>query len=215
MYELQRLIFRSASQWPEAISLVVLAAGLLYLLQGFRFARFLLPVTCGAGGLVLGTIAAAAADLPLVAGWVPAVVLAIVALLRFRVGLAISSAFVAGMLAQYLAVQVGVRSYMSLLVGAVGLLLGVSLFWMCRRTLPILVTIIQGAALLVVGFVGITAVSVPSLGLTFVEWAGRLSLMVPVLLAMLCTLGYSVQSNAFQGDIESGGSSAVRDLELQ
>ena len=79
--------------------------------------------------------------------------------------------------------------------------------------LPIVVTILQGAGLLVVGFVGVTCELVPSLGLTFVEWADRLPLMVPVLMVMLCVLGYSVQYNAFNGDISSGGRSGIHDLE--
>ena len=53
MYDFQGLIFRSAARWSEATSLVLLGSGLLYTLQGFRFARFLLPLTCAGGGLVV------------------------------------------------------------------------------------------------------------------------------------------------------------------
>jgi hypothetical protein len=134
-------------------------------------------------------------------------------LLRFRLALMVSSAFTFGALAQYLAVQLGMRPHMSPFVGAVGLVVGFSLIWVCRRSLPILVTMILGAGLLVLGFVGCSAAVVPSLGLTFIDWSSRLALLVPAVLTMLCVLGYSVQSNAYQGDVETGGSPALRDLE--
>lgn len=213
MHDFQSLIFRSAGRWSEATSLAVFAIGLLYALQGFRFARFLLPLVCAGGGLALGAVLAAVADLPGAVAILVAAVLLIVALLRFRVALMLSSAFTFGAVAQYLAVQLGMRPHMSLITGGIGFAVGFTLVYVCRRTLPIIVTIIQGAGLLVVGFVGLSTGLVPSLGLTFVDWSGRLPLMVPVLMVMLCTLGYTVQINAYQGDIESGGRSEVRDLE--
>ena len=139
--------------------------------------------------------------------------LGIVTLLHFRSALMLSSAFTFGAVTQYLAVQLGMRPDMSLIIGGIGLAVGVVLIFVCRRTLPITLTVVQGAGLLVVGFVGLTTSLVPSLGLTFTDWAGRLPLMVPGLMAMLCALGYSVQVNAYQGDLESGGRSGVRDLE--
>ena len=91
MYDFQGLIFRSASHWPEATSLVVLGIGLLYTLQGFRFARFLLPITCAGGGLVLGAVVASMLELPTSAALISAAALGIGALLHFRSALALSS----------------------------------------------------------------------------------------------------------------------------
>jgi hypothetical protein len=213
VYDIQGLIFRSASQWTALTSLALFGVGLLYTLQGFRFARFLLPITCAGGGLALGAVLNEVVSLPAGTSFVAAVVLGIVGLLRFRVALILSSAFTFGALAQYLALQIGVKPNISTLIGAAGLLLGFALVWAYRRTLPIVVTMIQGAGLLVVAFVGLSATLVPPLGLTFIDWATRLPMMVPVLIAMLCTLGYSVQINAYQGDLESGGSPALRDLD--
>jgi hypothetical protein len=213
VYEFQGLIFRCAAHWPEAVSLVVFGAGLLYTLQGFRFARFLLPVTCAGGGMLLGAIAAGSVGLPVALAFLPGAALGIVALLRFRVAVLLSSTFTFGALGQYLALQMGAQPSMSLIFGGAGLLFGLGLIWASRRTLPIIVTMIQGAGLLVVGFVGLAAGLVPSLGLTFIDWAARLPLMIPLLMAMLCALGYSVQMNAYQGDIESGGRPGLRDLE--
>jgi hypothetical protein len=213
VYDFQGLIFRSAARWPEAISIVAFGVGLLYALQGFRFARFLLPVTCVGGALAVGTIAASATEVPLEAIIAAAAILGTVTLLRFRLALVFSSMFTGGALCQYLAVQVGIDPKISLFVGGVGLAIGGALFWVCRRSLPILVTIVQGAGLLVVGFVGLSAALVPTLGLTFVEWATRLPLMVPTLMVMLSVLGYSVQASSYQGDVKSGGSLSLRNLE--
>lgn len=213
MYDFQGLIFRSASQWSEAISVVALGIGLLYTLQGFRFARFLLPLTCAGGALALGAVVASATELPFEVALVAGALVGTVALLRFRVALMFSSAFTAGAAFQYIAIQVGIAPKISLLIGGVGLLVGFSLLWVCRRMLPIVVTIVQGAGLLVVGFVGLSTALLPSLGLTFVDWAERLPLMVPALMVMLCVLGFSVQASAYQGDVESGGSPSLRNLE--
>ena len=213
MYDGQSLIFRAAAQWSEATSLVVFAAGLLYLLQGFRFARFLLPVTCIGGGLVLGGIAIGMVGLPPLLAIGVAGGLGLLALLRYSVGLKLASAFTSGALAQYLAVQFGLMPDIVLVVAIAGLLAGFSLYWVFRRSLPIFVTMLQGACLLVVGFVGITSGLVPSLGLTFQDWAGRIPMMVPALLVMLCALGYSVQANAVRGDMEVGGSAGMGDPE--
>ena len=212
MYDFQSLIFRSASRWSEATALVVLGVGLLYTLQGFRFARFLLAVSCACGGLVLGRILTALADLPPIVPVIAAAALGVFALMRHRVALALASAFTLGALAQYLAVQLGFRTYMVWVIAGVGLPVGFSLIRVCRRTLPILVTIVPGSGLLVVGFVGLTNALVPSLGLTFLDWAESFPPMVPGFMLMLCILGYSVQANALHGDIESGGDPGLNDL---
>jgi len=213
VYDFQSLIFRAASHWSEATALVVLGLGLLYTLQGFRFARFLVAVSCAGGGLAVGGILGKLAGFPVVSAAVGAAVLGLLALIRYRLGLALASAFTIGALGPYIGVQLGVKPNMVPVVTAAAFSAGYSLIWVCRRTLPIVVTIIQGAGLLVVGFVGLTCALAPSLGLTFVDWANNIPVMVPGLMLMLCALGYSVQANAHQGDMESGGSSGLNDLE--
>lgn len=214
MYDFQRLIFDAASRWPEATSLVVMGAGLLYLLQGFRFARFLLPLTCVGGGLVVGAIVAGLTGLPPLGAIVFAGGLGVLTLVRFGAALKLASAFTFGALAQYLAVQLGFGPHMVIGIAAAGFAGGLYLYWVCRRSLSVLVTILQGAGLLVVGFVGLTSELTPSLGFTFQEWAERIPLMVPVLMTMLCVLGYSVQANAKRGDMETGGSHGLADPEV-
>ena len=213
MHDLQGLIFRSASHWPGATALVVLSVGLLYTLQGFRFARFLLAVSCAGGGFALGTILAALLNLPPIVPIITAAGLGAGALARSRLAVPLASAFTLAALAQYLAAQLHQSPTVVWIAGGLGLPAGFSLKWVCRRTLPILVTIVQGAGLLVLGFVGITNAVVPSLGETFVDCAARYALLVPGLMLILCVLGYSVQANALQGDIESGGNPGWNDLE--
>ncbi|MFQ5804898.1 MAG: hypothetical protein ACE5I3_00445 [Phycisphaerae bacterium] len=213
MFDFQGLIFRAALRWPEAMSLVVFGAGLLYMLQGFRFARFLIALSCAGGGLALGGILAKLAGLSIISAFPAAAVLGIVGLVRFRLGLALASAFTLGALAPYLAVQLGLRHTIVLIVAVLGFAIGYTMIWVCRRSLPILVTIVPGAGLLVTGFVGITCALAPSLGLTFLDWATSIPLMVPGLMLMLCILGYSVQANALQGDMETGGSPGLRNLD--
>ncbi len=213
MYDFQSLIFNSATRWSEATSLVVLGVGLLYLLQGFRFARFLMALTCAGSGLVMGIIAVKLLELPFLVAIIAPAALGVAALFFFRKALMFSSMFTFGALAQYLAIQLGVRPNISMLAIVAGAAFGFSLVYVCRRMLPIVITILQGAGLLVVGFVGLSTALAPSLGYTFVDWSVRLPLMVPGLMTMLFVLGYSVQANAFQGDIESGGCPGLKDLE--
>ena len=72
---------------------------------------------------------------------------------------------------------------------------------------------LAGAGLTIVAFVAITSSLAPSLGATFQDWASSYGLLVPGFILMLCTLGYSVQANARQGDMETGGDPSLRDLE--
>lgn len=212
MYDFQSLIFRSAAHWPAATALAVFAVGSLYLLQGFRFGRYLLPVSCAGGGLVLGGIVAELTGLPLWIALPAAAVLGFAGLAQYRMALVIASMLTAGALAQYMAVQLGVKHNIVGVIAIGGGVLGFPMIWVCRRSLPILLTILQGAGLLVVSFVGVSVSLVPSLGLTFIDWSARIPLLVPGLILMLCVLGYSVQANAVQGSIETGGDPGVRDL---
>lgn len=213
MYDPQSLIFRSAASWSVGTALVVLAVGLLYTLQGFRFARFLLALSCASGGLLFGGFAGVLFGHPVTGALFAAAALAVVALTRRRVSLALASAFTFGTVGQYLGVQLGLRPDMSWVVGGLGAAAGLSLVWLYRRTLPIIVTTVQGSGLLVVGFVALATAVAPTLGQTFVEWASRIPLMVPALMLMLCIVGYSFQANARQGNIETGESHGWNDLE--
>ncbi len=213
MSNVQGLIFQAASQWEDSTGLIVLGLGLLYLLQGFRFARFLVPLTCGAGGFLAGRLVCELANLPPIVALAAAVVAGGVAAMRYRNGLAFASGLVFGMLALYLTQQLGYAGDAPPLLGLAGFVLGIALIWVCPRILPIVVTMTAGAGLTIVAFVAVTSSLAPSLGLTFQDWAASYGLLVPGFILMLCTLGYSVQANARQGDMETGGDASLRDLE--
>ena len=82
--------------------------------------------------------------------------------------------------------------------------LGITFAWLSRRSMPLVVTTLQGVGLMIVGFVGISNALAPSLGMTFLEWSASRSLLVPVLFVMLSLTAFSFQANADQGDIRSG-----------
>lgn len=205
MVDVQDLAFRWASYQSVATALALLAIGLLSLLQGFRFARFLLAVTTGGGGFLFAYLGASLIGTPplAIAAGVGAV-LGALALFQFRVGIVLSSGVVFAVLAHYLAGRFIADPLYLLIAGAVGGAFGLAMKWICYRHLPIILTTTQGAAVLIVAFVGLTSDLAPSLASTFVEWSGRIALMIPVLMTMLFVLGYSVQANMQQGDMMTG-----------
>lgn len=209
MHDIQSLIFQKVTYLPDASSLVILALGLLCVLQGFRFARFLVALICAGGGFLVGSLTASSTGMPPLVAGVTAIGLCGLAIFRFRAGLVIAAAFTGGALLFFLAEQLGARPNTVLTSGAVGLATGFSLIWVCPRSLPMLLTIVHGAGLLIVAFVAVTSALAPSLGVTFCDWATTYPLMTPAFMLMLCTLGYSVQANARQGAMETGGASEL------
>lgn len=215
MNDYQDFAFQWVASQTALTSLVIMGLGLLFALQGFRFARPLFAVTSAAAGFVVGSLLANALKIPafpLSAGL--AGVLGAAGLVRYRTGIMISSTLVIAMLAQYLVSRFSTNPSNLMFALVFGAALGVSLRWVCMRSLPIIVTVIQGAAMLVIGFVGVTTDLAPSLASTFVEWARSIPLMIPVFMVMLVVLGYSVQANQQQGDMQSGASRGWNNLEM-
>lgn len=207
MTDVQAAIFSWASLQPLAVGLTLGCVGLLFALQGFRFARLLLALICGGGGFVCGDIVASGGEAGALAGSVGALVFGLIALVRVRIGLVIASMFTFGALTPWLCFRLGIPSNIAGFLMVVGGAIGASLFWLCRRKLPLIITTLQGAAVLVVAFVAVTSSLLPNLGDTFVDWANGVPLTIPVLMVMLCVTGISVQSNAQQGDMETGAGS--------
>lgn len=205
MIDLQDIVFRWASHQSQSTSLALFVAGLLFLLQGFRFARFLLALTCGGGGYMIAYAVATAMRVPpfpvaaCVGGFLGAL-----AMIQFRLGIVVSSTFVFAILAHFLTSKFTNNPTTVLVADGLGAALGLSLKWICYRNLPIISTTIQGTAILLVAFVGITADLAPSLAATFVEWGSKIPLMMPMFMVMLFVLGYSVQANMQQGDMLTG-----------
>lgn len=206
MIDLQAMVLDGALRCPDSVALVILIAGMLYLTQGFRFARFLLAATAASGGYVLGAGAANSFGLPAdIVALTFAGILGLLAVSKLMYGTIISAVLIWALIGHWIAVKFGLPP--SWLSGAVGVggFIGGSLFWVARRLLPLLLTTLQGAAMVIVGFVGVAKTVAPSLAFTFTDWANNGFFLISLLMTMLTVLGVSLQSTAKEGDIRSGG----------
>lgn len=205
----QTYFLNNATSWPISTSLALFATGLLFGLQGFRFARFLMAVTCAAAGFVFGGFGSQAIGYPpVIGGFIAASLAGGLALARIRVGVTVSAIATFAIAGHYLVARFDPMGAAPWIAAALGGLIGLSLAWGEQRSLPILITTLQGAALMVLGFVGVAAALSPSLAGTFVGFSHDVPLFVPVLVGMLVAVGYSVQANLQQGDIRSGSPAA-------
>jgi hypothetical protein len=201
----QDLIFRWASFQTGGTGASIFTFGLLYAFFGFRFSRLLLAVSAGGFGALAGWHLADPAGQPPAAAALMLAAGTVALALRYRqAGVVVAAAATFAALGYYLAAQFGLPTVAKSVCAAAGSGLGMAFAWLNRRAMPLAVTTVQGAVLMIVGFVGLSNALLPSLGITFVEWAATWSLLVPVLLGMLCVTAYSYQANAQQGDIRSG-----------
>jgi hypothetical protein len=215
MSDYQDFAFHWATGQTLLTGVVIIGIGLLFALQGFRFARPLFALTSAVAGFVLGLVLGETLKVPsfpISAGL--AGVLGAAGLVRFRLGIVIASTLVFSLLAQYLTSRFSSNPSNLLFALVFGAALGLSLRWVCMRSLPIIVSVLQGAALMVIGFVGVADNLAPSLANTFTDWARTIPLMIPVLMTMLFVLGYSVQANQQQGDMQTGASRGWNNLEM-
>ena len=210
MIDYQSYVLHHAVYWPVSTSLALLAAGALYGLQGFRFARVLLAITCAGGGFAVGGVVSEMVSYPPIIGSLGlAVIFGLLAIMKLRVGVTMSAGLIFGLLGNYIAIRAHLAGVTPLYAAAAGAFVGLALAWGRQRSLPILVTTVQGAGLMLIGFVGVAATLAPTLAGTFVDWAGNMTLMVPMFLVMLIALGYSVQANLQQGDIRAGSTAST------
>lgn len=201
----QVLIFRWASFQTSGTGAAIFALGLLCAFFGFRFARFLLAMSAGGVGAIVGWKLAGLTGLtPVLTSLLLAAGMGTVALRYRQVGLMAAVATTFAALGYYLAAQFGLHVAAKWVCVCVGGGLGLALPCLNRRAMPLVVTSVQGVALMIVGFVGLSNALLPSLGVTFLEWAADWSLLVPAMLGMLWVTAYSCQANTQQGDIRSG-----------
>lgn len=205
MTDFQQVIFSWVTSQPAATGAVLLAAGLLSGFLGFRMIRFLVVLSCGGLGGLAGAFAAGLAEYPLAIPAVAGGFFGVVAGLAWpRVALAVSAGGTLAFMGSYLAMQLGFRGngvwITFALCGAAGTALGL----LSRQTMALVSTTLQGAVLMIVGFVGLSNGLLPSLGATFQSWARGSSMMVPLLLTMVTATAYSVQCSKQQGDICTG-----------
>ena len=206
----QYRILKDALHWEPATALALFAIGTLYAMQGFRFARFLFAVSAAVAGFAVAAVIAAATETPpIVPGLAAGAVLGIVALLRLSVGVTFGAIVTFGFYGVYFAERMGFSQPNVITCAVAGLFLGAALAWGGQRSLPILISTMQGAVLMVLGFVGVAHILAADFATTFVAWSSRFGLVVPLLMTMLIVMGYSVQANAQQGDLRNGSPGAT------
>lgn len=215
MEDIQSIAFRWIGQQSTVAALVVAGMGALLNLQGFRFGRFLMGLTSAGGGFAIGAVLATIGGMPIeIVGGVLAVAFFALGMWKYRIGIFLSSVFVGAGLANLLVSRfTGLPDTLAFatLIGAVA---GGCLQWVCLKSLPIMITSVEGGFIMIVGFVGLAYWFAPSLAATYVGWSDSIPFMTPVMMVMLYVLGYSVQANAQQGDMRAGGSKQSHVAEL-
>lgn len=205
MNDLQDMAFDWAVTQPALMGALLFGLGLLYGFQGFRFFRFLLVVTCGLlgaiGGGLLGDTGFAPTNVLALGMGVAGLILG-----SFwpRAAVYVACAMTWGLFGGYLAQQMGAGPMVVRAFGLVALGLGALFVRLCYRAMQVILTTLQGAALLVLGFVALSNTLVPSIGNTFRAWADSSSCLTPIMLAMAFVTAYSYQSIQHRGDIRSG-----------
>lgn len=205
MLDVQDSLFRWAAAQPAATGLVLFGTGLVFGFFGFRMFSLLLSVSLAALGALAGLLAGDAAGLPVDMTAVTGALVGGLVAVSWRPGAtALACGATWGLLGAYLLIQFGFKGWpvpTALLVcGGLGALFAL----LCPRTMQVVLTTLQGATLLVVGFVAVSSQMLPSVGGTFRAWADDWSLLVPGLLAMVAITAYSYQAMNQQGDIRSG-----------
>ena len=202
----QDVLFQYISHEPGSTGVVILAVGVVYGFYGFRLFVPLLGVTWAALGAVGGLLLGGATGLPMVlTGTGLAAICALVAISARKVGAAGACAATWGLLGWYLADQMGGEPLWRIACGGSGALLGGLFALLCYRTMTVLLTTMQGAALIVVGFIGAASAFVPTFGGTFVDMARRFGVLGPIMLLVVAVTAYSYQALQRQGDVRMQG----------
>jgi hypothetical protein len=182
-----------------------LVLGLLYGLCGYRFIRFLVLVPCTGLGCLVGFVLADVAKLP------PGVTVPVMGVLGgiLAIGhrwgaILLTSTATLGALGAYLTTQAGACLTVVLIGVGICATLGLVLTLLSRQSMIMLHTTLLGAALCVVGFVGLAAATMPEVAGSFRRLAYNYWLVVPLMLLMACVTLYSYQANLRQGDILTG-----------
>lgn len=205
MVDCQAQLFEWAAGQHPASGLVLFAMGLIYGLYGLRWIRFLnLLPAAGIGalvGLMVSGFVPLAGNLVAAGG---AVFFGVVAIAWRRGGIVLTAAATFALIGGYLAFQFGFPE--QIVLGTLGLLglIGALLTALTPKPFALLATALQGAALMVVGFVGLSAQVFPSLASSFCHLAESYGCVVPILLTMVTVTAYSYQANQTRGDILTG-----------
>jgi hypothetical protein len=200
-----------ASQ-PGLTGAVILAAGLLSAFYGVRMLRVLLALYCGAVGYVLGIMFAPEAGLPPIVAPGAALMGVTAALAWPGPATILASGATWAAAGAYFADEMALPDYFVGTASALACGIATIMTVLCRRTMIILLTSLQGAAMIIVGVIGVAATVLPSVSTTFRAWSSGRSLTEPMLLGMLMATAYSCQANFCQGDIVTGSQAEAEPL---
>lgn len=203
--DVQKWLFDWIANQPFGVGLTVFGIGLLYGFFGYRFARFVLVFPTAGCGCILGALGAEYAGVPalylMAAGGLLGAVLAIA---RPPAAAVIAGGATLAALGGYITWQFGFRANMPTTAMLLGGAAGLTLTWLTRHPMIIVITTLQGAGLIMVGFVGVAAKVMPTMCTTFRHMAQDYGVMVPVLLSMLTVTAYSIQANSRRGSMFTG-----------
>ncbi|MBI3720935.1 MAG: hypothetical protein HY248_00150 [Fimbriimonas ginsengisoli] len=185
--------------------LIMLGGGIFLLLNGFRFAKFVLMLTGAAVGFAVGSVLGVALGTSaFLAGIVSAALLGLCAVRTFRFGLGITAAATFALTLFLFCDLLGAGRSACMIGALAGAGFGIALLWVMVGSLTALVTAINGSSLALLGFVATANTVLPSMGQTFVDTATSVPLILPVLVAMAVVTGFTYQSNMMQGSIVTG-----------
>lgn len=205
MNDLQHELFSWIIDQPALTGAVVMAAGLIYGFHGFRLFRFLLGVSSAILGWWVGAVIGTGAGIPLhIAGFAGAFAVSALSFTYPRPAVATNTTVFWALMGFYFAERCGLFEEACFLTGAVAALLGLLFSLICYRTVAVILTTLQGAVLIVTGFLGFSYHMLPAIGVTFRQWAESTGFFIPVILGMIVITGYSYQSMRQQGDIRTG-----------
>lgn len=201
----QKLLFDWAAHQPALTGAALLAAGLLYGFCGFRMIRLLLVLPAAGIAALFAMLYASLHELSMpVAGGFGAIVGGAAAVLAPQCTVVVISGVTWAALGGYLSTQIDLNVFAATIVTSLAGAAGTVLTLVSRQAMTVLLTTVQGAALMVLGFVATSSALLPSLGDTFRSLAYQQSLIVPIMLAMLVAMAFSYQASARQGDIFTG-----------
>ncbi len=205
MGDYQTSVFQWAAVQGEVNSLAIFLLGVCFTTQGYRFSRFLLAFATGVMAFAFSLAALHVPGVePLFVALAVGAGLGLLAVGQPRLGTAFASIATFAALGYYLSFQCGLRDEFALMSGVVGAGCGTAALWLYTRPLPVVLTTIHGAALIVIGFVGLASATLPSMGATFVDWSSAMPAIVPTMLGMIFVTGYAFQANSRQGALETG-----------
>jgi hypothetical protein len=205
MHDYQTQLLTWAAGQPQSAAMILFVVGTAYTLQGFRFARIMIAIVLGVVGYAFGRGWTAANGmeeilLPLIFAAVPGAL----ALLAFRLGLLMASLTTFALAVQFIGMQLGLAPIGLLVCLGFGAIVGALAYFLHRRVLPRLLTTMQGSVMMLLGFVGSAGSLLPRLADTMISTAADMPFAVPMLLGMLCVMGYCYQANLEDGDIQTG-----------